>query len=158
MRTFLLPFTTFVFLFSSTVFGEEVKDVGLVCKRQNTEIPTHIAFWFKGGKKMEWYERDITDEDNDGDDVEYSFSEGGSKRASYTASDQYIKVSHKGDDGKIYSDWYEQIDRFTLQVAEHFMGVDTTADCKVYSSKDGFLSQIQKVEADLRAFLKKRKI
>ena len=158
MKTFLLPFTASLFLLSSTVFGEEVKGVGLICERHNFEIPTHIAFWFKGGKKMEVYQRDTTDEDNDGDDVEYSFSEGASKKTSYTASDQYIKVYYKDDDGKIYSDWYEQIDRFTLQMAEHYMDVETTADCKVSSSKDKFLSQIQKVEADLRAFLKKRKI
>ena len=155
MRSFLLPFTASLFLLSSVAFGEEVKDVGLVCERHNTEIPIHTAFWFKGGKKMEVYERDTTDEDNDGDDVEYSYSKGTSKKTSYTASDQYIRVYHKDDDGKIYSDWYEQIDRFTLQMAEHFMDVETTADCKAHSSKDEFLSQIQKVEADLRAFLKK---
>ena len=157
MRSFLLPFTTFVFLFSSTVFGEEVKDVGLVCTANGKEMPTHSSYWFKDGQTVEWYFRDIDDSDNDGDTIEYSYDSFFSERMKYRSSDHHITISHYSD-GKPINGWYERIDRFTLKLEENFYDTKTPYDCEAYSSKDEFLSEVKNTEADLRAFLKKRKI
>ena len=158
MRIFILPLTASLFLLSSTVFGEEVKDVGLICEVNGSEIPNHSAFWLKGDGKMQWYNRDTSDKDNDGDTVEYYYSKSFSEKTAYDTTDRYIFIHHYDYDGKLSTDWTEKINRFTLKLEEKFMGYESTSDCKVYASKDRFLSEVQKIEADLRVFLKKRKI
>ena len=57
---FLIPTILTLLFFSPTpVFADEVSDVGLVCERTNTEIPTHSAFWFKGNQKLEVYVQEL---------------------------------------------------------------------------------------------------
>ena len=158
MKNLFLSLTTFLFLFSSTVFGEEVKDVGLICEKIKSEIPTHLNFWFKGNQKVEFYIRDSTDIDNDGDTTEYVNNKEFSEKGSYSSNDQHISIYHSNKLGKMYGEWSTKIDRFNLELRENFLGEDSTYLCEVYSPKDKFLSEIRKVETSLRKFLDKRKI
>ena len=135
-----------------------MKDVGLICEKKGTETPTHNTFWFKGNQKVEFHIRDTTEFDNDGDTSEFYYDKKFSERGSYSSNDQYINVYHSNDFGKLYGDWKTKIDHFTLKLNETFLVSESTADCKVYSSKDKFLSELKEIETSLRKFLDKRKI
>ncbi len=158
MKKLTLFLCTFIFFGSLTVFGEEVKDVGLICEKIKSEIPTHLTFWFKGNQKVEFYIRDKSDYDNDGDTTEYVNNKEFSEKGSYSSTDQHISIYHSNKLGKMYGEWTTKINRFTLELRENFLGEDSIYYCEVYSTKDKFLSELQKVETSLRKFLDKRKI
>jgi hypothetical protein len=159
MRTFLLPLTASLFLLSSTVFGEEVKDVGLICERKvESNIPIHMGIWFTKNGQLDWFVRDENDENSNGDTVEFRISEALKNYSSYVVTDDQIIIERIDQYGSVSKDWKTVIDRFTLILEDTFFGVKTTSLCVVFSEPTAFIQHLKKISDQTKKILNKRKI
>ena len=139
-------------------FGEEVKDVGLICKEGNDEISGYRMWWFKGNGRLENYIRDLEDLDKDGNKVEYILDDVVSNNLRYVANDRRVEITFLNDDGKPNYNISFRINRFNLTMLSDTYGSETHSQCDVFSKKQTFMSKIKEIEQIIENFLNKRKI
>ena len=159
MKRILSPFIVLLTIFiSSSVFGEEVKDVGLICKNDNDVIERIAGYWFKGNKTLDYYIRDSSDLDKDGNKLEFINFEKLSDTMSYVSHEQVIRINFLRKDRTTNPETYVEIDRFSLKMEENYFGKKYSLLCDLYPSELSFLSELKNIENSLRKLLKKRKI
>ena len=155
---FIVSITTVLFVLMSPSFGEEVKDVGLICKNDNDVIQRITGYWFKGNKRLDYYRRDSSDLDKDGNKLEFINFKKISDSMSYDSYEQVIRINLLRKDRTTNPETYVTIDRFTLKMEENYFGNKYSLICHLYPSELSFLSELKNIEESLRKLLKKRKI
>ena len=155
---FLIPtILTLLFFSPTSVSAKEIKDVGLVCKKNVGKDPRFSGVWFKGDQRMEWYIGDGSDRDKDGNTFEISYDEEFSAKWKYTFDRNKISFQYYLY-GELDPYWSKTLDRFTLEMKEMFFEVEMTHQCEVYESRVDFFNGLTKKEEIVRRHFEKRKI
>ena len=153
-----LLITSFVILFGllSPSFGEEIKDVGLICKGKSD---VYLVIWLMGEKRLESYERDEKDINNDGDTIEFFLNHNSSEKMRHHSTDTEITITFLTDRGVIDFSKEIRINRFDLSVEQTSSYIyKTYKKCEVFNEKETFQNSLRKIENDIKKFLSKRKI
>ena len=157
MKIFIPTILTLLFFSPTSVFAEEIKDVGLICKNNEVEDPQFRGFWFKGDQRMEWYIGDVSDRDNDGNTFEISYWEEWSNEWKYNTTKNEIRFHYYYKEERD-SDRSIKLDRFTLEMEEFYFGLEITHQCEVFENKLDFNNGLKKKEESVRRHFEKRKI
>ena len=157
MKFLISTILTLLVLSPTSVFAEEIKDVGLVCERNEGKDPNFSGVWFEENRKMKWFIIDTSDKDEDDDEFEIVYDEEFSKSWKYTFSRNEISFQYYSY-GEIDSNWSMKLDRFNLEMKELFFGVEITHKCEVFESKLDFNNGLKKKEEVVRRHFEKRKI
>ena len=157
MKSLIPTILTLLFFSPISVFAEEIKDVGLICKKNESNNPLFRGVWFEGNQKTEWYVGDGWDMDKDGDTFEIVYDEEFSESWKYTFDRNKISFQFYLF-GEFEPNRSVRLDRFTLEMKEMFYGVELTHQCESYKPKELFLKEVKKREQIVRDFFDKRKI
>ena len=154
---FLIPtILTLLFFSPTSVFADEVSDVGLVCKKNEGKTPVFMGFWLEGSGKTDWYARDTSDKDEDGNTYEILITKS-LYNWRYKSTDNEIYFEYYYDEEREQM-WTKKLDRFTLEIKEKFLETENTHQCEVFESKVDFWDELKKKEEITKRHFEKRKI
>ena len=161
MRCIFPIIALFGFVLSSSLsLADEVKNVGLLCLRNvNTVVPIYEILWLEDDGKIEWYDRDQFDLDNDGDVSEIVFSAAFSDITFHRSTEEFILIKMTNDNGDgVKADWNIAIDRYSLKMITKIGKMSYTSKCEVFKNKSNFMYEIDQIIEQKEVILKNRKI
>ena len=161
MRCIFPIIALFGFVLSSSLsLADEVKNVGLLCLRNvNAVVPIYEILWLEEDGKIEWYDRDQFDLDNDGDVAEIVFSAAFSDITSHRSTEEFIFIRMTDDNSSSErTDWNITIDRYSLKMITKIGKKSYTSKCEVFKNKSNFMYEIDRIIEQNEVILKNRKI